>query len=467
MSIELLIENSTENRTRVESCDRIEAVFQRLAQTLASQVAAHEHFTLTLLGESSQFTRFNHSRVRQTGQVKDAQLRLSLMHESSSRQLRSCDSQVPFTGDWAVDWPVLQTALQVLQAELPHLPVDPYGVIPQGNATSHECYEGELLAISTIGEALLSQVQDTDFTGIYAGGLSFRGYADSAGQYHWFQTIGYTLDYSLFNDRGQAVKGYLAGQNWQDSAYRDKIAATIAQLEMMALPSKRIPRGHYRTYLAPAAVADLLMMFSWGGVSEADLQQGNSALGLLQRQERQLSRLFSLSENFQGSGVPRFNQWGEIAPMHLPIIQQGKLINSLVNSRSAKEYGKVTNFADLDEALRAPEVAPGKLRADDILAQIDTGLYLANLHYLNWSDHPNGRITGMTRYACFWVEQGEIVAPIENMRFDDSFYRFFGDTLIELTNFQEFIPNIDTYDRRHLGGIRVPGILVDDFTYTL
>ena len=31
-----------------------------------------------------------------------------------------------------------------------------------------------------------------------------------------------------------------------------------------------------------------------------------------------------------------------------------------------------------------------------------------NLHYLNWSDNIGGRITGMTRYACFWVENGEI-----------------------------------------------------------
>ena len=52
------------------------------------------------------------------------------------------------------------------------------------------------------------------------------------------------------------------------------------------------------------------------------------------------------------------------------------------------------------------------------MKKIDTGLYLGNLHYLNWSDNIGGRITGMTRYACFWVEDGEIVAPIENMRFE-------------------------------------------------
>jgi predicted Zn-dependent protease len=73
----------------------------------------------------------------------------------------------------------------------------------------------------------------------------------------------------------------------------------------------------------------------------------------------------------------------------------------------------------------------------------------------------------MTRYACFWVEQGEIIAPIQNLRFDESLYRFFGDNLLELTQAQEFIPEVGTYSNRSLGGVWVPGLLVEEFTYTL
>ena len=73
----------------------------------------------------------------------------------------------------------------------------------------------------------------------------------------------------------------------------------------------------------------------------------------------------------------------------------------------------------------------------------------------------------MTRYACFWVENGEIVAPIENLRFDESLYRCFGDQLVALTDFQEFVPDVGTYGSRSLGGMRIPGIVVDGFTETL
>ena len=151
----------------------------------------------------------------------------------------------------------------------------------------------------------------------------------------------------------------------------------------------------------------------------------------------------------------------------MAIIHQGRWASALVNARSAKEYGKPSNAANSGESLRAPAVAAGQLSEDQILTQLGTGLYLSNLHYLNWSDLTAGRITGMTRYACFWVENGEIVAPIENLRFDDNLYRFLGEGLMALTDKQTFLPAIDTYERRSLGGMWAPGMLIDQFRYTL
>lgn len=439
-----------------------EVVFFDLVEAVANSLNGAQHFSLALKAEDSQFSRFSKARVRQTGTVKDGSLTLVLMTSD-----RSGFSTVPFTGDFELDWPMLKMALVELQSELPLLPVDPYVVLPQGKAQSHEVFRGELLSPVAIANTLLPPVQAIDFTGIYAGGLSIRAYGDSAGQRHWFETTAYTLDYSLFDGQGQAVKGTVAGSQWDASSYLDKIAATQAQLALMGRPTKSISRGQYRTYLAPAAMNEIIYMFSWGGFSEADLQQGNSALGALRRGEKRFSPKFSLIENFGPGQVPRFNSLGEVAPLELSIIDQGCLANSLVSSRSAKEYKLSTNFAAIDESLRAPEILPGTLLADDILQQLDTGLYLSNLHYLNWSDHPNGRITGMTRYACFWVEQGEIVAPIQDLRFDDSLYQFFGPNLIDLTQFQEFIPNVETYDHRSIGGVLTPGALIEDFTYTL
>lgn len=438
-----------------------ESVFRQLAERVAAEIQPAEQFTLTLAGEVSQFTRFNQAQVRQTGSVSDGNLRFTLMCDE-----RTSTYSLPFTGQLTADWQSLYRAMLDLRAELPQLPTDPYIVHPSGSAQSREVYQGSLLAGDAIASTLLPPVANLAFNGFYAGGLAFRAYADSAGQRHWFETPSFTLDYSLFDERGQAVKGTVAGHSWDQADYLQKIAASKQQLALFSRPTQTIPRGQYRTYFSPTAAAELVKMLSWGGVGEADLQQGNSALGRLQQGET-LSPSFSLQENFERGGVPRFNSLGEVAPVQLPVIQSGQLVNTLVSARSAKEYGTPSNAAEPREKLRAPEVSPGQLAIADILPKLHTGLYLSNLHYLNWSDHRQGRVTGMTRYACFWVEAGEIVAPIENLRFDDSLYRYLGENLIDLTDCQEFIPAVGTYDQRSLGGIWTPGLLVEDFRYTL
>ncbi len=445
-----------------EELSTLEVSFNQLIETLLDKKEASEEFTVKLSSERSQFTRFNHAKVRQTGLVADGWIELTLMQNQ-----RSAFRQIPFTGNWEVDWQVAYKALQELREELPLLPVDPYLVLPSGNNTSREIHIGNLLAEETVVPAILESVNELDFTGIYAGGVVIKGYGDSCGQKHWFATDSFTLDYSIFTPSEQAVKGTFAGSEWNQEAYTAKINQAKKQLELLSHPAKELPRGQYKTYFAPAAVADLLSMLSWGGVSEADLQQGNSALAALSRQEKQLSSVFNLQENFQRGLVPRFNELGEMAAPELPIITKGVLVNTLINSRTAKEYQKIANGANGYESLRAPEVSPGNLAFEEILSRLHTGLYVSNLHYLNWSDRPSGRITGMTRYACFWVESGEIVAPIENLRFDDSLYRFWGENLVDLTDFQEFIPEVGTYESRQLGGSMVPGMLVEDFTYTL
>ncbi|BBD67626.1 hypothetical protein NIES4072_50760 [Nostoc commune NIES-4072] len=447
---------------KIEELSALEVSFNQLIETLLIKKSESEQFTVKLSSERSLFTRFNHAKVRQTGCVADGWIELTLMADQ-----RSSIRQFPFTGNWDVDWQLAYTALQELRDELILLPIDPYLVLPSGNNTSREIHSGNLLADEAVVPTVLKLVAELDFTGIYAGGIVIKAYGDSSGQKHWFATDSFTLDYSLFSTSGQAVKGTFAGSNWDISAYIAKISEAKKQLELLARPAKELPRGQYKTYFAPAAVGDLLAMLSWGAVSEADIQQGNSALAALSRQEKQLSPKFNLKENFQRGLVPRFNELGEIAAPELPVIEKGHLVNTLVNSRTAKEYQKIANGANGSETLRAPEVTTGNLVFEQILPSLDTGLYVSNLHYLNWSDRHTGRITGMTRYACFWVENGEILAPIENLRFDESLYRFWGDKLVDLTNFQEFIPEVGTYESRQLGGSLVPGMLVNDFTYTL
>jgi len=117
--------------------------------------------------------------------------------------------------------------------------------------------------------------------------------------------------------------------------------------------------------------------------------------------------------------------------------------------------------------MHSPVMAAGKLQQADILAELGSGVYLSNLHYLNWSDVAGGRVTGMTRYACFWGEDGEMKGPLDTMCFDDSLYHFFGDHLEAATAELQIIPDVGTYEGRELGVTQCPGVLLSSFELTL
>ena len=145
----------------------------------------------------------------------------------------------------------------------------------------------------------------------------------------------------------------------------------------------------------------------------------------------------------------------------------GKLGDALVSPRSAKEYSLTTNAANGRESPESLDLAPGRLAQDEILQALERGLYISNLWYLNYSDRPAGRITGMTRFATFWVEGGRIVAPLSPMRFDDSIYRMLGGNLLELTRERELLLDSSTYGERSTSSARLPGALLRSLKLTL
>ncbi|EAZ88336.1 TldD/PmbA family protein [Crocosphaera chwakensis] len=444
-----------------QKLEHLESSFQQLCNLLIDKLQSEEYLTIELSGEQTQFIRFNSAKVRQTGIVKDGSIKLTLIANQ-----RTAFATFPFTGDETVDNRIAVENLNYLRQELPQLPEDQHIVLPKNNGTTREVYPGKLLSTEKAVKEILCPVSELDMTGLYTAGSMIRGNSNSAGQFHWFATENYIVDYSLITPEEKAVKGIFSGQNWDHDKYLEQLKTDKKQFFALEKLSKTIKPGGYRTYFAPAAVADLISMLSWGGISESSLRRGDSSLLKLQ-QGKTLSPQFSLQENFSKGTVPRFNELGEIAPEILPIITEGNLVNTLISSRTASEYNLTANGANNYESLRSPELLPGNLSQEDILSTLNTGLYVSNLHYLNWSDRTGGRITGMTRYACFWVENGEIVAPIENLRFDESLYRFWGENLVTLTNFREFIPRTGTYGQRNLGGILTPGMIVNDFQFTL
>ncbi|MEN3813154.1 metallopeptidase TldD-related protein, partial [Chromobacterium piscinae] len=274
------------------------------------------------------------------------------------------------------------------------------------------------------------------------------------------------FDWSLYSHGDKAVKRSQAGSVWDAGAIRRGIAEAAEQLALLKLPLKTLEPGEYRAYFTPTALGSLLSMLNWGGLSEKEARAKRSPLLKLVDGEAKLSPRVSLAEA-AGEGLsPLFQAEGFIRPERVELIAGGAHQNSLIGPRSAREFGLEPN-AGGDEYAESMQLAAGDLPREEALTALGTGVYLSNLWYLNFSDRAACRITGMTRFACFWVEDGKIVAPLGVMRFDDSLYSLLGEQLEALTAERELLVDAGSYGGRATQSKLLPGALVKALRFSL
>lgn len=438
-----------------------------LSQKTWSHLNNQESASLNFSGEQMSYVRLNNSKVRQSTDVTMATARLVVYCD---RRTHYFNWDLSFNIDQ--DLKTAQTFIEVARAERPQLEVNPEATDFESNP-EHMSVDSDFTApgLAPLLEFLSSQ--KLDLAGLLASGKFWRSSFNSKGQTQWFESASSFLDYSIYTTgptgEPKALKNAYFAKHWDQSAFELQVQQTKNQLEYFTKPNQTIKPGNYRAYLSPFAVAEILGTMSWGAFSYAFYKKGLSPLGRLANGEAKFSNKLNMRENFDLNLTPRFNSRGEIAAKHLDLICKGELKNYLISSNSAQEYKVTSNLAEPSfEAPRSLEVLPGELLEQNILTELDTGLYLGNLHYCNWSDRPSARITGMTRFGCFWVEKGKIQAPIADFRFDVSLYQIFGpEGLLALTQKQELIPHLDTYHMRATGGLATPGALIKEFACVL
>jgi hypothetical protein len=183
--------------------------------------------------------------------------------------------------------------------------------------------------------------------------------------------------------------------------------------------------------------------------------------------EKKLSTIVSFTEDLTNGISPKFHSDGFIKPDKTELITNGEYKSSLISPRSALEYSVNHNAAEYYESPVSIDLKEGNIPSENVLESLKDGIYISNLWYLNFSDLNNGRVTGLTRFGCFKVINGEYQGPINTMRFDETVYNIFGDKLVGLTNNKQLLIDSSTYEERSTHSSTVPGAIVEDFKMTL
>jgi predicted Zn-dependent protease len=433
--------------------------FFDLVDYLTGRLVGQEVLLAYFSGEQSDFVRFNKSLIRQAGSVSQGWLSLDLIDGR-----RHVGGSCTLSGDPEIDRRRGTALLGDLRSQLPAVPEDPYLLYSTTPASTEQVRPNQLPDSGEIVDAVLAAGKGLDLVGILAAGAIAAGFANSLGQRNWFSTHSFHFDWSFYHATDKAVKTSFAGFAWDQSAFDRKVADAREQLAVLARPPKTIRPGKYRVYLAPSALKEIAGSMCWGGFSLKAQRTKTTCLLKMVEQGRTLSPSVTMRENTAEGMAPNFLSGGFLRPESVTMIEGGKLKDALACPRSAKEFGVQPNSNEYPESL---DVSAGQVAPEAVLAELGTGVYVNRLWYLNFSDLPASRLTGMTRFATFWVEAGKVVAPLNVMRFDETIYNMLGENLLGLTSQRDLMPSSETYRSRSTRSARLPGALINDFAFTL
>jgi PmbA protein len=228
----------------------------------------------------------------------------------------------------------------------------------------------------------------------------------------------------------------------------------------------KVEPGEYRVVLAPAAIAEMLdwlAMSAFNGLAHAE---GRGALvGRLGT--RVVAPSINLSDSpryprtlpraFDAEGVPK---------EPLPLIQDGVALNVAHDTRSAALVeGAHSTGHGLSPGGSSFGAMPwnmvlvggGAAGEAELCAPIERGVYVTRLWYTNAIRPNETLITGVTRDGTFLIEDGQIAAPLEDLRLTDSVLRVL-ETTEELTRDHILWNEGEFYGRRFANGTVAPAI---------
>jgi PmbA protein len=229
----------------------------------------------------------------------------------------------------------------------------------------------------------------------------------------------------------------------------------------------RLEPGDYPVVLAPAATAELVDWLGFTAFNGLAHAEGRGALvGRLG--ERVVAPSINISDSprfthtlpraFDAEGVPK---------RPIPLIQDGVAHAVVHDTRSAAvaRNGAMSTGHALAPGGAPWGVAPtnlvmiggGASDERELCKPIERGVYVTRLWYTNAVRANETLITGVTRDGTFLIENGEIAAPLEDLRMTDSVLRILGCTEA-LTSRIELWSEGEFYGHRFANGVVAPAI---------
>jgi len=207
------------------------------------------------------------------------------------------------------------------------------------------------------------------------------------------------------------------------------VAGTIARAVDKAARSRHtegIEAGEYTVVLEPAAVSSLLLFAGYHGFGAREVHEKSSFLcGRVG--ERIFPVELELSDHAANDVCPGFLFDGEGSPRErVGLLEDGALQGPVTDERWARKMGLPnTGHGRSQPSPGGPTtsnlcLAAGDKSLEQLIAGVERGLLISQLHYTNMIEPRNLTLTGMTRNGTFLIDRGQVGTAVKNLRFTQS-----------------------------------------------
>jgi PmbA protein len=220
--------------------------------------------------------------------------------------------------------------------------------------------------------------------------------------------------------------------HWTDlgrSAARLHVAESVADTVAQARASRgrqELAPGRYLVVLGAEAVGDLLQFLPALGFSGSLAAAG---LGLTARAGEQLLPAWTdiADDAAADTGLPLDFDIEGVTKRRVPFFDRGRVGEPVTDLATAASLGRASTGHAHIAREQVPEpvaanivMAPGAVSEAELIAAVARGVYLQRFWYTRLVDRVAGTITGVTRDACFRIENGRLTTPLEGLRFTES-----------------------------------------------
>ncbi len=227
---------------------------------------------------------------------------------------------------------------------------------------------------------------------------------------------------------------------------------------------QRMEPGDYDVILEEYAVADMLDYLNFIGIGAQALQEGRSFMKLGEKITG--DNITITDDALDPAGFPFPFDFEGYPRQKLTIIENGVARNVPYDSYTANREGKPE--LNNGHALPAPNtygpiainlfIAPGNSSKQEMLKQVQHGVWVTRFHYVNVSRPLPPTLTGMTRDGTFLIENGDISKPLRNFRFTQDILAAFANA--------EAISRTTKLQKGFFGGTTVPAMLIRGFHFS-